>query len=87
MPPKLEKPKVKVQIMVDEDLHKRIEDLAEVMQMSVSALTAKMLESAMDDNEWVIRHFVMPFVKGMDKIVGPKWRNWVGSKDQSEDNK
>lgn len=63
--------KVRVQVMVDAEIVERIDELAELLGGSRSGLTARLIEEALNDNEWIIRHIAAPMRKMLESWKTP----------------
>lgn len=64
--------KLRVQVIVSKETVKKIEELAELMDMSTSRMCARLLEEGINDNEWIIRKIAAPLRKIMKKFGGAK---------------
>lgn len=63
--------KVRLQVMVDQEIADKIKKLAALLNGSESGVAAKLLEEAIKDNEWVIRRIAAPIRKSLDQMFGP----------------
>ena len=66
--------KVRVQVVLNQKLVDRIDDLAERMNMTRSYFTATLLEFAVGDNEWMIKlvtsELMSPLMAVVQKLGG-----------------
>jgi predicted transcriptional regulator len=58
--------KIRVQVIVDRSTAKRIEELAKVMNTSMSRMAAALLEAGIEDNEWIIKNVSAPVRRLVD---------------------
>ena len=61
---------VKLQVTVDKELGQQIETLAERMEVSVSKMSAMLLDAAVEDNEWIVKAVTSRFAKSIARAVG-----------------
>lgn len=64
-----EEKNVRLQVIVNESLADKIEELAALWEVSTSHMCAKLLEEAMHDNEWFMRVIGTPFMQNLKRII------------------
>jgi len=65
-----ERESVKLQVTVDKELAQQIETLAQRMEVSVSKMSAMLLDAAVEDNEWIVRAVTSRFAKSIAEALG-----------------
>ncbi len=64
--------KVRIQTIVDKKLGAKIDELAQRMRLSQSAMAAMLLEAAVQDNEWIIKVVSSNFARKLKSAVTGK---------------
>lgn len=67
-----DKPKVRVQAMIDEDLKDKVKELSSRLDMSESMFLGILIKHAVEDEEWIIRLVTSRFLKPIRDLVRGK---------------
>jgi hypothetical protein len=79
MPKRTGKETVRVQVIMDKAVADRVDELASILGISTSGMYALLVEQAVHDKAWLIKHVAAPIRKGLDRFLGPDWRERGGT--------